>query len=168
MEESSIAIIISVIALIIAILSMFNSKNKAVKEEPSANRSFNPVPLQLQAYERLVMLCERIAVPNLVSRINQPHLSAREMQIILIENVKQEFEYNASQQIYVSPVAWESVKHLKDQSLLLINQISRNLPPDAKAMDLNRQLVEVVGQQEKPLHIMVMDTLNFEARKLMQ
>lgn len=167
MDSSSIAIIVAALALIIAVFSLVQNKNQPAKEKASA-AGFNPVPLQLQAYERLVMLCERIAIPNLVSRMNQPGLTAREMQIILIDNVKQEFEYNASQQIYVSPVAWESVKNLKDQNLLIINQISSLLPPDAKAMDLNRQLVELMGKQEKPLHIMVTDTLNFEARKLMQ
>ena len=32
--------------------------------------------LQLQAYERLVLLAERIALPNLISRLNQPGISA--------------------------------------------------------------------------------------------
>ena len=167
MDSASIAIIIAILALIIAVFSLVQNKKDPEKQN-SYNSGFNPVPLQLQAYERLVMLCERIAIPNLVSRMNQPHLSAREMQVILIETIKQEFEYNASQQIYVNPVAWETVKNLKDQNLLIINQIASLLPPDAKALDLNRQLVEVIGKQEKPLHIMVSDTLNFEARKLMQ
>ena len=38
-------------------------------------------PLQLQAYERLVILTERVALPNIVSRANQPGLTAREMQL---------------------------------------------------------------------------------------
>ena len=87
-------------------------------------------PLQLQAYERLVMLAERISIPNLVSRANQQQgLSARQMQLLLLESIKQEFEYNTSQQIYVSPVAWDAVKNLKDQNMLIINQVGSTLPP---------------------------------------
>ena len=45
------------------------------------------------------MLAERIALPNLISRANQPGLTAKEMQLLLLENIKQEYEYNMTQQI---------------------------------------------------------------------
>jgi len=126
-------------------------------------------PLQLQAYERLVLLCERISIPNLISRVSQPHFTAKEMQLLLVDNIKQEFEYNSSQQIYVSSVAWEAVRNLRDQSMLIINQVANILPPDAKASDLNKQLLEVImNQKEAALHTIVLNALNFEAKKLMQ
>ena len=130
--------------------------------------SFSTRPLQLQAYERLVLLCERIALPNLISRLSQPHFSAKEMQVFLIETIKQEYEYNASQQIYVSPQAWESVRNLRDQNMLMINSISKTLAPDATANDLNRKLMEGLMLEEKAaLHTYVTDTLNAEAKKIM-
>src|SRR5439155_17304208 len=111
MPEATVSLIVAIIALVIAIVTFFNSKKTA----PQKQNSFNTAPLQLQAYERLVLLTERIALPNLVSRLNQPQLTAKEMQLLLIENIKQEFDYNASQQIYVSPVAWDAVRNLRDQ-----------------------------------------------------
>ena len=129
--------------------------------------TFSTRPLQLQAYERLVMLAERIALPNLVSRANQPNLSAREMQLFLLESIKQEYEYNTSQQIYVSPVAWEAVKNLKDQNMLIINQVAATLPMEARGIDLNRRLLEFVMTQKKgQLHTIVLEALNYEAKKL--
>ena len=44
-------------------------------------------PLKLQAYERLILLTDRIALPNLISRSNQPGLSVREMQNLLIQTI---------------------------------------------------------------------------------
>lgn len=164
MEENTISLLISVVALIIAILSFFKSKDKP--ELPVT--TFNSVPLQLQAYERLVLLCERIALPNLVSRINQPQFTAKEMQVLLLDNIKQEYEYNASQQIYVTPAAWEGVRNLRDQNMLVINKIANILPPDARASDLNKQLLEVIiSQSNAALHTIVLDSLNVEAKKLM-
>src|SRR5581483_6830909 len=81
-------------------------------------------PLQLQAYERLILLVDRIDLPNLISRTSQACLSARDMQAVLTQTIRQEFEYNVTQQIYVTHESWEAVRNLKDQNLLIINQIA--------------------------------------------
>lgn len=125
-------------------------------------------PLQLQAYERLMLLIDRIALPNLISRTNQPGLNAKEMQVLLTHQIRQEFEYNVSQQIYVSPESWEAVRNLKDQNLLIINQISSFLPAEATGQDLNRSILEMLMQSPKAsLHNVVADVLSYEAKKLM-
>ena len=167
MEESTISIIISVLALLISLLVYFQSKSPKKEKNPEDN--FLTRPLQLQAYERLVLLCERISLPSLISRVSQPGLSAREMQMFLIESIKQEYEYNISQQVYVSTIAWDAVRNLRDQSMLIINQMANVLPPDAKAGDLNKQLLEVImNHEEKPLHTIVLETLNFEVKRLIK
>jgi hypothetical protein len=167
MEASTISLIISVAALLFSVVAF--SQAKETKAEESSEAGFSTKPLQLQAYERLVILCERISLPTLISRVSQPGLSAREMQVFLIETIKQEFEYNASQQIYVSSMAWDAVRNLRDQNMLVINQVANVLPADAKAADLNKQLLEVIlGQKEKALHSMVLENLNAEAKKLMR
>ena len=125
-------------------------------------------PLQLQAYERLMLLVDRIALPNLISRTNQGGLNAKEMQVLLTHQIRQEFEYNVSQQIYVSPESWEAVRNLKDQNLLIINQISSFLPAEATGQDLNRSILEMLMQSPKAsLHNLVADVLSYEAKKLM-
>ena len=168
MTESTLGIIISIVALLIAILSFYVAKNKKQPVPPPSTEKYNAVPLQLQAYERLTVLCERIAIPNLISRVNHPLASAREMQALLIENIKQEFEYNSSQQIYVSKVAWDAVRNLRDQSILIINQVATVLPADAQANDLNKQLLQVMmDHQDAALHTIVLDALSHEAKRLM-
>jgi len=168
MTESTLGIIISIVALLIAILSFYVSKNKKQPAPPPSSEKYNAVPLQLQAYERLTVLCERIAIPNLISRVNHPLASAREMQALLIENIKQEFEYNSSQQIYVSKIAWDAVRNLRDQSILIINQVAAVLPADAQANDLNKQLLQVMmDHQDAALHTIVLDALSHEAKRLM-
>lgn len=168
MEETTVSIIISIVALLIALASFFYTRYNTPKEK-NLEPDFNYRPLQLQAYERLVLLCERIAIPNLISRVSQSNFSAKEMQMVLLDSIKQEFEYNSSQQIYVSPVAWEAVRNLRDQSMLIINQVANVMPPDATANDLNKQLLEVIiNQQDAALHTIVLNALNFEAKKLMK
>lgn len=168
MENSTLSLIFSAVALLISFLTFFiwnTKRQKNLKNEST----FSTRPLQLQAYERLVVLTERISLPNLVSRTNQPGFSAREMQLLLLESIKQECEYNSSQQIYVSPVAWQALSNLKEQNMLIINQIAQTLPADAKGIDLSKKIMEIIIAQDKnALHNIVLDALNYEARKMMK
>ena len=123
-------------------------------------------PLKLQAYERLILLADRIALPNLISRTNQPGLNVREMQNLLVQTIRQEFDYNITQQIYVSPEAWDAIRNLKEQNMLIINQVASYLPETATGQDLNKGLLEMVMQNPKAsLHHLVSDALSFEAKK---
>lgn len=168
MQASTISLIVSIVSLVLSLFLIFQSKFWKENKKDSGS-TFSTRPLQLQAYERLVILCERIALPSLISRMSQPGLSAREMQVYLLETIKQEYEYNASQQIYVSTIAWDAVRNLRDQNMLIINQIANVLPPDAKASDLNKQLLEVImNHNDKALHNIVLEALNYEAKQLLQ
>jgi hypothetical protein len=164
METSAISIVLSVVAIAIAIYALMR---KPAKQEQQQDK-MNTTTLRLQAYERLVLLAERIALPNLISRLNQPGLSAVEMKVILTENIKHEFEYNSTQQLYVSPVSWDSVRNLKEQNIMVINQVAAMLPPTASSSELNKKILEVLmAQPQGALHEMVLQALNFEAKKLM-
>lgn len=167
MDLNTISIIVSAAALIISLVTYYLwNRDRGKKPE---KEEFNSRPLQLQAYERLVVLAERISLPSLISRANQPGMSAKEMQVLLLETIKTEFEYNSSQQIYVSPVAWQAMKNLKEQNMLIINQVAQTLPADAKGIDLNKRILDVVmGQNKNSLQSIVLEALNWEARKLMK
>ncbi len=124
--------------------------------------------MQLQAYERLILLTDRIALPNLIQRANQPGLSSREMQSLLTLSIRQEFEHNITQQIYVSAEAWDAVRNYKEQNLLIVNQVGAYLPEGATGNDLNRQLLDLLVQNPKAsLQNVVAEALSFEAKKLL-
>lgn len=169
MDENMISLLVALAALLIALYAFYLVNELRKKKVKTDSETYSSRPLQLQAYERLVMLAERIAIPNLVSRVNQPGLDARQMQILLLENIKQEFEYNTTQQIYVSPTAWEAVKNLKDQNMLIINQVGVTLPPNASGLDMNKRLMEFMMASKKgTLHEIVMEALNYEAKKMLK
>jgi hypothetical protein len=91
------------------------------------------------------------------------------MKALLIENIKQEFDYNSTQQLYVSATAWEAVRNLREQNILLINQISSSLGWQTTGSMLNKKLLDIyLSQQEKPLDDIVKSILNEEAKRLMR
>jgi hypothetical protein len=170
MDQTTLTLIIAIIAFLVALYAFYLVNELRKKSPAGGTDSFTSRPLQLQAYERLVMLAERISIPSLVSRANQqPGLDTRGMQMLLLESIKQEYEYNTTQQIYVSPTAWEAVRSLKDQNMLIINQVGSTMPPEASGTDLNRRLLEYTMNSKKgSLHEVVMEALNFEAKKVMR
>jgi hypothetical protein len=170
MTPSTLSLVLSIVAITFTLaLCFYIIYLEKKKPSITSSQNYNSLPLQLQAYERLAVLCERIAIPNLISRVSIPQATAKEMQALLNESIKQEFEYNASQQIYVSKMSWDAVRNLRDQSMLIINKVASLLPEDASAGQLNKKLLEVMmNHEDAALHTIVLDSLNFEAKKLMQ
>lgn len=165
--DTNILLGVVILLLIIGIFCyiVFNQKAESKKEKLSTE---NTIQMQLAAYERLTLLVDRIALPNLISRVNHPGSNAKEMQQLLTQNIRQEFEYNITQQIYVSADAWNAVKNLKEQNQLVVNQFANALPLHATGLDLNKLLLEYLMNDKKgSLHEVVSEVLSYEAKKLL-
>ncbi len=152
-----------------ALAVVFIRQRKEAKKGINHNTTdVNTKQLQLQAYERLILLTDRISIPNLIGRVNQPGFSAKQMHLLLTQTIRQEFDHNITQRIYVSPESWDAVNKLKEQNLLIINQIASLLPNEATGHDLNKTLLEMIMQNpQASLHNVVSDALSYEAKKLM-
>lgn len=168
MEMTTLSLILSCLAFMLALAALAKI-SRSEKQSNAVSDGFNSTLLKLQAYERLVLLTERIALPNLISRLNKPGISIHEMKVILTENIKQEFEYNNTQQLYVSAASWEAVKNLKEQNILVVHQVAASLPPSATSTDLNRKIMEILmAQPNGQIHELVLQALNSEAKKVMR
>jgi len=173
--DSTLLIIAIVFAFLVAgaLAYLFLKQRREIKDAqqkgPDGGKdSAATRQLQLQAYERLILLTDRIALPNLIQRVNHPDMNAREMQSLLTQSIRHEFEHNITQQIYVSAEAWDAVRNYKEQNLLIINQVASYLPPEATGLELNKHLLELLVQSPKAsLQNIVSEALSFEAKKLM-
>ena len=165
--ETVITIFLFVLLLaFVSILTEFSALKKQVEEQK--NTDSDTIRLRLQAYERITLLTERIALQNLLSRQNNPGLSCRQMQISLIDSIKQEYDYNISQQIYLSPEVWRAVNNLKEQNIYIINQLAATLPPQASGIDLNKHIIDyLINNANASLHNIVLEAINYEAKKIM-
>lgn len=123
--------------------------------------------LRLQAYERLVMYIERIHPRQLIPRVYQAGMTASDLQQALTFNIKTEFEHNLSQQIYVSKQVWDTVKGVKEQEMNMINQIAKQLPPDAPAKELHQRIVDYVLTTETLPTDMALEVINEEAKRML-
>ncbi|MBK7885433.1 MAG: hypothetical protein IPJ81_17815 [Chitinophagaceae bacterium] len=122
--------------------------------------------LQLQAYERLTLLTERISLKNLIMRLPTASLTALELQVGMIETIRSESEHNITQQLYVNPEIWKAIINLKEQNIYIINQLAAALPPTAAAIDLSKAIIQYQENNNAELSKIVLDALQFEAKKL--
>jgi hypothetical protein len=79
------------------------------------------LPLQLNAYERIILFLERLNPSNLLMRNYEPGMKPRDLGEKSIADIRAEYEHNLTQQIYVSAESWDVLKKVKDETILLIN-----------------------------------------------
>jgi hypothetical protein len=99
------------------------------------------LPVRMQAYERLVLLLERLQPAGLILRNSAPGMNAAALQGILLQAIRDEFDHNLSQQLYVSSEVWEMVKSSREESMRMINAAASSLPIDAQAAELAQKIL---------------------------
>lgn len=147
-------IIIIVPGLLIFLTAYFVLKNfldsQEKKEWMKAKTDLKKeaLPIKLQAYERVILLMERINPNNLIPRVRQPEMTAADLQLALVKEIRNEFDHNLSQQLYLSEDAWLLVKNSKEEIIKLINLSYGQLKPDDDSMKLGRAILNALMQNE--------------------
>jgi len=116
------------------------------------NKKRESLPMKLQAYERLVLFCERINPSKLLLRINPIGTDANSYLHLLIGNIEQEFEHNLVQQIYVSEDSWKAVVGSK---LSIINKFREVAEQSETAKELRENLLIDYSKNESPTEVAI-------------
>jgi hypothetical protein len=124
------------------------------------------LPIRIQAYERLTMFLERISPANLLHRMGNEAVSASDLRMRLTNTVRQEFEHNFSQQIYVSVGTWNIVVTVKEELISVINQAAASLEDNAPAVDLSKAVMTYYMDSNKVPMQEALEKIKIEARKL--
>ena len=106
------------------------------------------LPLRLQAYERIVLFIERVNPANMLIRLKAGDYTAAELHALVVNEVRNEYQHNITQQIYVSLRAWGVVKQLKNDTLSIVSNAAKALPENASGMDLGKIILAHLSQLE--------------------
>jgi hypothetical protein len=129
--------------------NMINNDQDKRKQELILQNSRTIIPIKLQAYERIVLFLERISLESMLVRISSPNMSAAQLHSALLTTIRSEFEHNLSQQIYMSPQAWEVVRSARSNMIKIINGEFEKMPETATGIDFSRKLLETVMELAK-------------------
>lgn len=104
------------------------------------------LPSRAEAYQRCVLFLERIHPNSMVMRLQNPGLPAMAFQVKLLESIREEYEHNIAQQLFVSNSAWDMVKKSKEETIKIINMAGRQMDATSMATDLSAKIFEIVAE----------------------
>jgi hypothetical protein len=140
----------------------FEELEKKEDKKPTNN------PLALGAYERLTLFTERMKLPTLANRFSVQGLTVRDLQVAIANAIREEYDHNITQQLYVKKEIWEAVTKMKDQNTFIVNQLAAALPAEAAAIELSRKLIEFdLQNNDATLNKMILDALQFEVKSIL-
>ncbi len=145
---------------------MLENGQKRREFEFRVRNSEKVTPIRLQAYERLALLLERISPQSLLIRVSPHDLLAADFHQQLLSHIRQEFEHNFSQQIYVSPMLWETIRQAKENLTAIINKSAEEIEGNAPALLLSKKIIENYIEEENQLIVFAMNELKREIGKL--
>jgi hypothetical protein len=132
-----------------AIADRFSPEGLAPAAAPKES-TVDLAALRLQACERFTLMLERISVPNLLLRQSpDPELTTREYTAQLLLSIRQEVEYNITQQIYVSDSLWSIITQARDNVSMLIAQAAEGAESSAQVASRLRNMSS--RQAENPI-----------------
>lgn len=169
--EQSIALLFPLIIVFLFIYYMlkafFDQFEKQRKQELLNRISTDTIPLKLQAYERLTLFLERIKPESMVIRVVQPGMTTMGLQRALTDAVREEFEHNLSQQIYVSSEAWAMVVAARQSMIQLITTtVAQNKSDDLYIEYATDLLNEYASVNDDPVTL-ALTYLQREAKELL-
>ncbi|MFT5338106.1 MAG: hypothetical protein ACI9YL_002122 [Luteibaculaceae bacterium] len=101
-------------------------------------------PMRLQAYERVLIFLERMDFKSMVIRFNRNGMNAKMLQAEMVKGIRDEFEHNLSQQLYVSDGAWNLIVFAKEECVRIIQHASIQAGEEASVMEFSGHLFETM------------------------
>ncbi len=123
-------------------------KNEEQKREADAKRSQTDqyLPIQMQAYERMMLYLERITPDNLIARVHEPGMTLNSFHYQILAHMQIEYEHNLSQKLYLSDTAWEAVKAAKNDLQAMYVGAFKQLPQNAGIADYAEAVQALINE----------------------
>lgn len=121
-------------------------------------------PIRMQAYERLVLFLERMNPNNLVLRCYEPGMQVKLLKDVMVQNIRNEFDHNLSQQLYISGEAWEYIRNAKEDMISLINAVAVRTTETMTAAEFAGKIFEQLAGKRTPADLAI-ETLKREMQQ---
>ena len=122
------------------------SINSQHKFDALSQRKKEGTPIKLQAYDRMVLFCDRVNPIKLLVRIKPIDTTTEGYLHLLLKSIEQEFEHNSVQQIYITEECWKVIITAKSA---IINKLKYIAGTSKDAQEL-REKVMIAYQNAAP------------------
>jgi hypothetical protein len=158
--------IIVLLATYIVLRSLLKGEEQRRKHEYVLQNRKIITPMRLQAYERVTLFLERISFDSMLKRFVHREQTVSQLQQKLLASIRQEFEHNFSQQIYLSHESWQIVITAKENIVKIINTTALELSPKEPAIMLSKTLLEKTLDMGKTPSAQAIEFIKHEASEL--
>jgi hypothetical protein len=159
--------------MVLVFLAFYMLLDRFFKQQASKNENERQVALRreifsarIQAYERIILLLERISPNQLILRLNKQGLAAARLQSVIVQNIRDEFDHNLSQQLYISSKAWEMVRTAREEMIRLINTAAASVSKEAPSAEMATKMLELHAGLESDPVAKAIEFVKHEARSL--
>lgn len=85
--------------------------------------------------------------------------------MLLVSTVRNEFDHNLSQQMYISTSSWDAIKAAKEETIKIINLAAAQLSPDGQAFQLATKIIEITADEQVTPSDKALEILKKEIRQ---
>ncbi len=118
--------------------SFLKQGNQEKKIQLLADKKKSSLSIKLQAYERMLLFCERINPVKILLRVKPIGTNTNDYLKLLIANIEQEFEHNLVQQIYITDECWNVIIAAKSA---ILNKLKQTAETAESANDLRENVL---------------------------
>lgn len=134
--------------------SFFKNEENRRRFELLKENQKQALPIRLQAYERMVLLLERIHPAQLLLRVAPISTDKNDYATLLIHTIQTEFEHNLTQQVYLTSATWDVINKAKNSTVQMIRQksLEQDIP---NAEKLREAILIELTETEAPSSIAI-------------
>jgi hypothetical protein len=171
MEEWKIFLIVAVGLMVPAAVYLVVHRLLLSHERISGNELMKSsrtltLTMRLQAYERLILLLERISPEALLMKVKSRAATNSDLHLAMLQQIRVEYEHNLAQQLYVSDRIWELVREAREKTALWITDLAKNTKPDSPSVELAKLLLDKLMDDGETPAASAITEVKYEARKL--
>lgn len=168
---SNLILITFFVSVIFLFIYRLKFKKKIEKEKKIFSKKTKKneanIHLKMQAFERLTILLERTDPYRLLSLIDKSEKDLNKIELTLLNSLVSEYEYNLSQQVYVSDNLWNLVIISKKKSVAIISSVKNSLSSKSNGEDFFNAMRLVLDNQETTPSKIALSYLKKEARSIL-
>ena len=141
------ALIVAITFLVLLrqfVYTYINLKNKELQMLGIKSNSEN----KIHSYERMTLFLERIKPSNLIQKFDKD-LAVHEFIYLTERSITEEFEYNASQQLYITKNSWKNIVDSKNAVVELLHKTYSSMNENASLSDFKTVfLMNYMGEND--------------------
>ena len=166
-------IVLVCLAIVLYQARLFSKKNDLkdtilLQSEILKERQNYFLPHRMEAYQRAILYLERIHPTSLVLRLNQPGVSAKAMEGLLLKTIRDEYDHNVAQQLFISNASWTLLKSAKEETVRLVGLIGDQMNVEATSHEFASALISKTAEIKSLPSEIAIEALKSDFQKIFQ